>query len=1263
MKRILFILTVCLLTSGLFASSGFDVSYHQPESGIYELNFNLGEYDISSVTHDGVTYSKILFEGNITTELPGFAELPYIHSSVMLSADKNVSVKIIDGDYEEFVLTEPLLPSRGVIYRDQDPSSIPYVISPSSYRDAWYPQDLVTKTSPYIVKDIRGSTVYVYPFRYNAVQNVLRVYKTLTVQLIENETPAINPLEKKTETVLREMDAIYRSLFINYSENKELTIGEYGDILVICTDRDEEALTPYVEWKLEKGFNVSIQSVVTGTNVTSIVQDAYDANNNLLYVQLVGDWADIKSDVLSGGAPMDPQLGCVVGSDEHPDICIGRFSANSADEVTVQVEKVINYEKNPDAGADWYSAALGVASNQGPGDDGELDYEHVNVIYDDKLDPFTFESFATAYDPSGTAQMVTDALNQGVSIINYCGHGSNTSWGSTGFSNSHISGLANENRLPIIFSVACVNGAFHSGSDCFAEAWLKKENGGAVLTMMSTINQPWNPPMRGEDYFNDLLTGGYDYDAHPGQNGINTDEGRTTIGSIVFNGLVLMCTESGGSSDWETAKTWILFGDPSMQPRTVDPGDLTLSNNVILVGAPFSTIISGPEGPVEGAMLCLSQDGEYISAISDESGSVSFDHSLTPGTAKLVVTSFNMETIYDEVTVIPPGGAYIIISGNEVDDSNGNNNGQADYGETVMLNVSAENVGTEDATGVSGTLSSADPYVTIIDNYHDFGNITAGIVIEGIGAFEIEVATDVPDGHSAMMEVEFSDGSESFWISSMAVILHAAEMELGEYTIEDPAGNNNGKIDPGETVDIVLELANLGSSDAYNVVAEITCTDPFITIEQGSQTYGDITAGNSGEQTFSVSAGTGTPAGHLVTFNVLISGDLNLSATGSFIEVVGQIPVLIIDMDGNANSADKMLEAMAANDMVAEYSEIFPGDLSLYSSVFLCLGIYSDNHTLTSTEGQALADYLNDGGNLYMEGGDTWFYDTQTPVHSMFGLNATSDGAGDLGTVSGISGTFTDGMSFNYSGDNNWIDHIQATGSAIDIFENQSPLYGTGVAYDAGTYKTIAASHEFGGFDDGTSPSTKEELMNAYLEFLGFSSTLTALFSSNTIEICENEVVEFYDMSIGDVISWEWEFEGGQPETSSFQNPMVMYSTAGVYDVTLTVSNGVDSHSFIIEDYITVNICTNVDEKIFNTISVYPNPNSGIFTVELKNVLSNFVTIKVLNTLSNVVFIEEKITVNGDFTKTVDLSNLDKGLYFLVFEDYQGSTVKRIIIR
>ena len=59
---------------------------------------------------------------------------------------------------------------------------------------------------------------------------------------------------------------------------------------------------------------------------------------------------------------------------------------------------------------------------------------------------------------------------------------------------------------PFIVSVACINGAFMS-SVCFAETWLRKDNGGAVVTWMSTINQPWDPPQRGQDYFYDILTG------------------------------------------------------------------------------------------------------------------------------------------------------------------------------------------------------------------------------------------------------------------------------------------------------------------------------------------------------------------------------------------------------------------------------------------------------------------------------------------------------------------------------------------------------------------------------------------------------------------------------------------------------------------------------------------------------------------------------------------------------------------------------------
>ena len=1184
----------------LMATDGYEVKFSQPANNTMSLEFDLSSYDITTVTKSGQIFSKVIFDGSVVTNLKGYAELPFIHASVILPSNRNVTLKITETEYMDIILDHPMIPSRGVIYRDQDPSTIPYEVNPGSYRDEWYPQLLAVPTAPYILKDFRGATVYIYPFRYNAVQNTIRVYTKVSVELIDNNTQVTNPLSVEPSLILREMDGIYNSVFVNYGETKDdLTIGEYGDILVVTTDRDESAIQPYIDWKMEKGFNVEKQVVATNTNAKTIVQDAYNTNNNLLYVQLVGDWADIKSDLLGGYAPMDPQLGCVVGSDEQPDICIGRISANSPADVTVQVDKIINFEKNPEAGGTWYKNAAGIASNQGPGDDNEYDNQHNDVIWNDRLSLFTYDNFTSIYDPSANVQMVKDAVNNGVSVINYTGHGSPTSWGSSGFNNGNVSQLTNGDKLPFIVSVACNNGNFHDPGDCFAEAWVKKSGGGAIMFLGATISQPWDPPMRGQDYFMDVLIGGYDYSAHPGQNGINTNEQRTTFGAMVFNGLVLMTTESSGGSDWETAKTWTIFGDPSLQARTDTPDNLTLSNNVILTGVNFTTTVNGSGGPVEGAMVCLSKDGEYFSAVTDAAGQVDIVHTLTPGTAKIVVTGFNANTICQDITVVPPNGAYILVNECSVNDAGGNNNGQADYGESILLDVAAENVGTDPANGVSATITTSDSYTTITDNSHNYGDIAVGQVVAGPGAFGIDIAQDAPDGHIAIIDIEFTDGTKASWLSSMIVTYHAPVIEMGDYVIDDQAGNGNGKIDPGETVEFTIEVLNEGSSDAYNVIAELICADPYITINQGTANYGDINAGSSGQEVFSITADPTTPQGHYVTFNLNISADLGIAASGSFSEVVGQVPVLIIDLDGNHNSAPAMQQAMENFGVVPEITQSFPQDLNLYSSLFVCLGIYSDNHVLDQSEGQVLADFLNDGGMIYMEGGDTWYYDTQTPVHGMFNINATEDGSGDMGTVNGQTGTFTDGMSFNYSGENNYMDHIDAISPAFKILQNQSPAYGTGVAYDEGSYKTIGASHEFGGLNDGTSPSTKDELMAEYLEFFGIGGQeLLAYFIADVTEICEGDQVEFTDYSQGTVVSWNWEFPDGDPATSSDQNPVVTYNTAGSYDVTLIISDGTNSNAYTRTAYINVDECTDIAEISRTEISVYPNPSNGTFTVD-----------------------------------------------------------------
>ena len=886
--RVKFYLSLVLLLAGMLlsAANGFDIQFYQPTLDQYELNFNLDEFRLGNTIKNGVTYSTINFEGGVVTKDAGFAEIPFIHAALQISNDNNVSLEIVSSEYEEFDLSYPLLPSRGTIYRNQDPSIIPYEIAEESLIDEFYPARLAESVEPFIMRDVRGTVVYAYPFEYNAVRNVLRVYTNFIVRLTNNNTTPINPLPVNSSRITREMHFLYNTVFMNYDVSRfEHELGEYGSILVIHTPRDADAIVPYIEWKQQKGFTVYVEEVATGTNVTSLVSTQYTNNNDILYVQLVGDWADIQGPT-SGGAATDPNLGCVVGADVYPDLIVGRFSANSANDVTVQVNKSITYEQTPQAGETWYSAAIGIASTQGPGDDNENDNVHIQNIYDNKLDPFTYDNHSPIYDPSANASMVATAVNNGASIINYCGHGSMTSWSSSGFNNSHVNMLTNGEKLPFIISVACVNGAFDDG-ECFAEAWLKKDGGGAVGMYAATINQSWDPPMRGQDYINDLLIGGYDYALFAGQNGITTDVQKTTYGAMCFNGSILMTVEeySGGQSMLET---WHVFGDASLQVRTDTPANAVLSNDVILMGVDFNTTITTGGSPVVGALVSLYQNGDVYTGITDDSGSVTIVQNLIAGDAQLIVTSFNINTIFDDVTVVPPGGAYIMFDSCLIEDQSSNNNNLLDYAETVDLGITLINVGTDEATNVNATISSSDPYVTILDDSEVYGNIAGGAVSMISGAFEISVDALVPDGHGIIFTLEATNGTET-WSSNFTIVAHAPIMEMGSFVIDDTAyGNGDFFWDAGETVDIYITIENNGTSDVFGVEGELFCSDPYITINSNQASYGSINFGESAEQSFNVTASLSTPQAYIANFIFDITTDVTgLNGSGTFNVQIG----------------------------------------------------------------------------------------------------------------------------------------------------------------------------------------------------------------------------------------------------------------------------------------------------------------------------------------------------------------------------------------
>ncbi len=94
----------------------------------------------------------------------------------------------------------------------------------------------------------------------------------------------------------------------------------------------------------------------------------------------------------------------------------------------------------------------------------------------------------------------------------------------------------------------------------------------------------------------------------------------------------------------------------------------------------------------------------------------------------------------------------------------------------------------------------------------------------------------------------------------------------------------------------------------------------------------------------------------------------------------------------------------------------------------------------------------------------------------------------------------------------------------------------------------------------------------AWIDYIVFPPMeIAAGFMASTTQSCVNETVDFTDLSVGPITTWWWTFEGGQPANSSQQNPTVMYPNVGVFDVTLFVSDGYESDTLLMPDYIEVN--------------------------------------------------------------------------------------------
>lgn len=396
--------------------------------------------------------------------------------------------------------------------------------------------------------------------------------------------------------------------------------------------------------------------------------------------------------------------------------------------------------------------------------------------------------------------------------------------------------------------------------------------------------------------------------------------------------------------------------------------------------------------------------------------------------------------------------------------------------------------------------------------------------------------------------------------------------------------------------------------------------------------------------TVTTNPGTGTLQGH---YN--FQGNLNdgSSYQRSLVTVGGYTPALVADKDENAQSAYEA-PGITGNYLTTGYKGI-GGNGSRTVMAWFKTSSVGDRKTIVSwgdnQEGK-MFNVMVQGGRIRVEGG------TCSTLSTIVGLDddqwhhlAVTYDPSDGGKLKDIK-VYVDGVPDANTPDSNGNSYrSEVVDINTDISVNNLRI---------GSVKYNTNYYWRGSLDDVRVYT--EALSPAQIDELGTSVPPVAAFSSDKATISAGGNVSFSDQSTDGATSWSWEFEGGNPATSTDRHPVVVYEEEGKYKVTLIVSNSKGSNAITKTEFITVNaVVLDVKKKNNQKLSLYPNPTSGIITIESFESIKQVV---ILNTLGQKMIKQVQMGGNGE----IDVSGLQKGTYILAVQFYEGIIHKKIII-
>lgn len=562
-------------------------------------------------------------------------------------------------------------------------------------------------------------------------------------------------------------------------------------VVVVPDDGLPDALSTLAPWltdKREKGFSVTTlplsQSGGSKEQIKAALRALYETPASDKgppdYLLLVGDvelipyWIGHGDD--DSGDPITQAADMYYATmdapderywDDHsPEFSVGRLSVHTTRELAIVLAKSLRYANPTTSEAPWLARSLWAASSD--------EKQRARYTHEWSAQAFMDEGQTreTAYvgelGTSGAEVAAKEAIESGVGIINYSGHGRHDAWVCVPLDASYVNALPDSGAYPFVVANACMSGAFQTNEagDCLSEAW-QKSPGGAVASLAASTYTYWDqddliekalwaavfPALRTKT--DDPYLAAYPW-AEP--------EALTALGPAIEAALQVFYERA--DSSWAvlySLEEYNLLGDPSLDLFTKSPQVAELAYDPLLTPGTesFTARVTLSGAPLAGARVTLSLGDFMSTALSDATGLATLSLAGLPpiGSPLLTLWGHNLLPLRAELTLAAPQGPYVAASALRFDDSGqngtlGNGNGRASPGERLRLFVPLRNYGQENAQEVRLELRTDDPCVELQSAAQNVGELLAGAERDDETGFLLAIKA-CDNRHAASLALDF----------------------------------------------------------------------------------------------------------------------------------------------------------------------------------------------------------------------------------------------------------------------------------------------------------------------------------------------------------------------------------------------------------------------------------------------------------------------------------------------------------------------------